>query len=110
MYLPGLSLLRDELEIVIATSSRPTIGLMRTGLCITTFSARIAAACSGVGGPASRSLRKGCITGFLSHTDCSIFSADAPAGLGARCRSPCAIHRPSKPTQNSSEPVLGPDP
>src|SRR5215471_7865822 len=65
MYLPGLSLLWDELEIVIATSSRATIGLMRTGLCITTFSARIAAACSGVGGPASRSLRNGCMTGLL---------------------------------------------
>src|SRR5215470_5859718 len=73
MYLPGSSRLWDEFEMVIATSSRPTIGLMRTGLCITTFSARIAAACSAVGGPASRSLRSGCMMGVPSY--CRLLSS-----------------------------------
>src|SRR5262249_1533274 len=65
-YLPGSSRLWDEFEMVIATSSRPIIGLMSTGLCMTMFSARIAATCSGAGAPASRSLRNGCMVLVLS--------------------------------------------
>src|SRR6266851_5593354 len=37
MYLPGSSRLCVEIEIAIETSARPTIGFIRTGVCITTF-------------------------------------------------------------------------
>src|SRR5262249_5485012 len=86
-YLPASSRLRVEFEMVIATSSRPMIGLMSTGLCITTFSARIAATCSGVGGPASRSLRRGGMGWVLSVV---AFRSAVPSGSTRRCRSPCA--------------------
>ncbi len=55
--------------------ARPSIALISMGLCITTCSERISATCSGVGGPASRNLRRGC----MSHSFlwcCLLFLAD----------------------------------
>src|SRR5882672_7982315 len=53
--------------MTIATRSLPTSGFIRSGVCITTSLLRTTATCAGVIGPASRSLRNGCIIPTLSE-------------------------------------------